>query len=106
MTCPPPPPMGDAERKMQARVLEAAVKPPAPVPADTCDVSWDCSKTEPPLTYQDGTYCGNHARMMTPRAQWQARGVPEPPKPPAKAAAAASADEAPALSLEAEAEPG
>jgi hypothetical protein len=41
--------------------------------------------SEPASTYPHGVYCPRHARMMAPRSQWSALGVPWPEgqEPPA-----------------------
>lgn len=88
----------------QLRVVPAAPEPYEPVPADACDVGWKCPGGEPPMQYPGGRYCGHHARMMTPRVQWAAGGVPEPPD--ARAARAAKAAGAAEAAAELEAEPG
>lgn len=85
----------------QLRLVPKPPDPYQPFPADACDVGWKCPKAEPPMQYPDGKYCGHHARMMTPRVQWEATGVPEPPQA-AKAATAEAGPRAAELGLEAE----
>lgn len=83
-----------------------------PIAAKACDVAAagpagpaHCGGGAPMRYEGQGRYCDSHARMMIPRSQWQARGVPEPPKaaPAAKGQARAGAEPA---ALDLEAEPG